>query len=325
MSSMAKAGVRMFEGTCIIQPRYELQIFYEMDKKFHLLFTYKANLTSLSNVYLDNAGSNTLSITPSHAGGGGGGGGSGGGGSHSSLTVDAWHGKCSIGLEGRVFDANLSLDLANCKYGRASCSFMIHCSVAWDMSVQMQHGWKNGQPLPENQLIVEEIKSTRTNVATQYRITFTLPQSMMPAGGAGGETPMITIDTASASTPFGADRSRLKPSSSSLLLPPPAHVHRVSVIDGVDNVFALSLSELTAKIALEDAEKAAVQRKLDNKIAYTPAEARALEALNQINIPQFVLVVNARNIKQGGPMRYCMSYYFDLSKQQGQNIALIDE
>lgn len=235
-TSLTKGGVRMFEGTCIIQPRYELQIFYEMDRKFHLLFQYKANLTSFSNVYQEKTRTQIAAGASAPA---------------ANTAPEIWHGKCSLGIEGRVFDANLSLDVPNCRFGRSVCTFVVHCSIAWDIALQVQEGWRNGTPLSDQQVVVEEVKAFRTNLMTQYKITATLP---LTAAGDAKPTTLLRAST----NELNKQPTRAAPADH------------------------------------DDAPRATTQ---------------------------FTLVINARNIKQGGPMRYCLSYFFDVSKSGPQPAA----
>jgi hypothetical protein len=261
-------GVKMFEGTCIIQPKYELQIFYEMDKKFHLLYFYKANLTSFSNVYLEkDKGAVTAGYNP-------------------ALNQDLWHGKCVLGIEGRAFDANLSLDIPNCKFGKQVCTFLIHVSIAWDVAIQVQEGWKNGTPLPENQVLVEELKAFRTHLMTQYRVTVTLPAT-------------ASLEPSPRSSAAAAKREVAE-------LMSPSSGFAASIKAGMAANDAVSSPD--AKRKADSAER---KRKESNKIPYTtgPDTDEAPVASTQ-----FVVVINARNIKQGGPMRYCLSYYFDVAR-----------
>lgn len=278
----------------LIQPRYDLQIFYEHDKKFHLLFYYRANLTSFSNVYLEKDKAAAVAAASSSS-------------TSSFLTQDLWHGKCVLGIEGRVFDANLSLDVPAFKFGRALCIFIIHCSTAWDVALQVQEGWRNGTPLPDNQVVVEEMKNARTALMTQYKITTTLPPTAML-------NPVAEEPRASPSNKLRSAIGAVMGASNSM----PAGVQAAAD-------FANSLADGPEKRrALEEAER---RRRADNKIPYSSGSSSG-GAGKDDDAPkastQYVLVINARNIKQGGPMRYCLSYFFDVAKT-GQQAATTNQ
>ena len=282
-------------GNCVIQPRYDLQIFYEHDKKFHLLFYYRANLTSFSNVYLEKDKAAAVAAASSSS-------------TSSFLTQDLWHGKCVLGIEGRVFDANLSLDVPACKFGRSLCIFIIHVSTAWDVALQVQEGWRNGTPLQDNQVVVEEMKNARTQLMTQYKITTTLPATAMlnPVPEEPRSSPTNKLRSAVSSV-IGAGSSSM-----------PAGVQAAAD-------FANSLAEGPEKRrALEEAER---RRRIDNKIPYATSGSGSGGGKDD-DAPkastQYVLVINARSIKQGGPMRYCLSYFFDVAKT-GQQAATTNQ
>jgi len=268
-ASLGKTGVKMFEGTCIIQPRYELQIFYEMDKKFFLLYSYKANLTSFSNVYLANRPKSSST--------------------QASQQQDLWHGKCVLGIEGRAFDASLSLDVPSCRFGRQTCTFILHVSTAWDIGVQLQEGWKNGTPLPDSSVLVEEMKNARSALMTQYRVTCTLP-----AAASIDDRPSTGSNRA---TSAGKNGSRPNPmNNDTSVVPAPSASPKSS-------------SSSSSPDALDSASRK--PGKDSNKLPIS-AGVEVEEPLKAST--QFVLVVNARNSKQGGPMRYCMSYFLDVAR-----------
>ena len=279
----------------MIQPRYELQIFYETDKKFHLLYYYKANLTSFSNVYLEKDKAKAAAAAAAAT-------------KHPSLAApDLWHGKCSLGIEGRAFDANLSLDVPNCKFGKSVCVFVIHVSVAWDVALQVQEGWKNGSPLQDNQVVVEEMKNFRNGHMTQYKITTTLPAT------AALESRPAASAAASAADEPRSPQNRLRSAVAGVVRGIGSPTAAAGVAAAAD--FANALSDGADKRRAEDAAAAAAggaghRRRPTNLItasaAPDPEESKAST--------QFVLVINARNIKTGGPMRYCLSYYFDVAK-----------
>jgi hypothetical protein len=265
-------GTKVFEGQAVIQPKYELQIFYEMDKKFHLLFNYKANLTSFSNVYQETSKRDSERLAQEAALVAK---------QNSALSPDLWHGKCVLGIEGRVFDASLSLDVPNCRFGKQVCTFVIHCSIQWDIALQVQEGWKNGTPLPENMVVVEEVKAFRTHLMTQYKITTTLPATaaLVPAASPVEKLRQLTIS---------------KPAAA----PSPSSGSHVVALDFVNT--------LTENVAKREAAKNQSNKLPINKGPEVEEELKAST--------KFTLVINARNIKQGGPMRYALSYYFDVAK-----------
>jgi len=289
-TSLSKGGgVKLFEGTAVIQPRYELQIFYEMEKKFHLLFFYRANLTSFSNIYLekDKSAAAAAASAANNAAA------QGASGAHPEL----WHGKCALGLEGRCFDANLSLDVPACRFGKGVCTFIIHCSVAWDVAIQMQEGWRNGTPLPENQVVVEELKNFRTQAMTQYKITTTLPSSAAAHA---------SMERERASSNAG-DLPRMSPNNGG------GRVRGAS--------FAFDSSNGPASPSLQGLRSSpSGPRGMSGSGA--GADLSKLSLSGDSDAPrlstQFVLVVNCRSIKAGGPMRYALSYYIDTMKT-GQN------
>ena len=278
---MKGGGVRLFEGTAVIQPRYELQIFYEMEKKFHLLFHYRANLTSFSSIYLEKdkqAAARAAELAPAHP--------------------ELWHGKCALGLEGRCFDASLSLDVPACKFGKGVCTFVIHCSIAWDVGIQVQEGWRNGTPLPDNQVVVEELKNFRTNAMTQYKITTTLPSSA--AAHAGLLERAQSMDPRS--SPSGGGRAR------------GASFAQFDAAAAAAAAASNSLSAGGANVRASPAGPRGMGGGADlSRLSLNDAD----DDLPRLST-QFVLVINCRSIKAGGPMRYAMSYYIDTLKTGNQ-------
>lgn len=257
------------------------------------IFSVVISISLVSNVYLDHSKTKSLVAAPKDSMG---------------TSDEVWHGKCILAMEGRAFDAGLHLDFPSCKFGKQVCSFQLQISTQWDISVSVQEGWKNGTPLPDASILLEELKNFRTPTTAYYRLTATLPTAASLDPSASDEEGGNDSDNESME-----QKKQSKQNNNNKI---PTSVQRTaSMHDSMDDSMdALSFQdrlklEISAQVrAAAEAKKAAQ----NNKIPL--ADDRYMMEEKPVASTKYVLVVNSRNVKVGGPMRFTLSYYFDVSK-----------